>query len=284
MAMKTKTIILFMLIFIPFLMNGQNHFTDGMKWRTQVSGTHSPNPVVSIEVVTIEKTVDDNCFNLYSFYEDKTSDKELIAVIKTENDKVFFKPERVKTDEWYLLYDFSLKPGDGCFVYTPFVFTDSSVPYKTYVKCVGIEDYSEGGEWSVLLLEEYEDDTCSFMIGNGSWIKGLSSLNGFLYNNRFGVDGRVSKLLDVSDNGKILFSNTQTGVLEITDPSITNIKVNGLDIYISVNDDICGSLYSQDGMHMGNYKFSKTPTHIRLSNKGVYILKTGNTSRKIFVP
>lgn len=277
-------LILLILAFIPLLMNGQIHFTDGMKWRTQIYGTHEPEVVKSIEVVTIEKIPDDNCFKMYRSYEDNTSDRELIAVIKKEESKVYFNPNGLKSSEWYLLYDFNLKPGEGCFIYSPLTFSEDSEPYKTYVKCIGIdENFNE--DWSVLRLEEYTDDSCLNIIGHGSWIIGLSSLNGILYNNRFEVDGFSSRLLlEVSDDEKILYSNKQSGIIEMTDTSVPNIKVDGLDIYISVNDDMCGSIYSQSGVHMGDYKFSKTPTHIKLSNRGVYILKLENTSRKILVP
>ena len=282
-AMKIKRFILLILAFIPLLMNGQNHFKDGMKWRTQICGTHEPEGVKSIEVVTIEKTLDDNCFNMYRSYEENTSDRKLIAVIKTEESKVYFNPNRLKSSEWYLLYDFNLKPGEGCFIYSPLAFSKDSEPYKTYVKCIGIDEkFNE--DWSVLRLEEYKDDSCLRILGHGSWIIGLSSLNGILYNNRFEVDGFGSVLLEVSDDEKILYSNKQSGIIEITDTSIPNIKVDGLDIYISVNNDMCGSIYSQSGEHIGDYKLSKTPTHIKLSNRGVYILKLENTSKKILVP
>lgn len=281
--MNMKKFILLILAFIPLLMNGQIHFTDGMKWRTQIYGTHEPEVVKSIEVVTIEKTQDDNCFNMYRSYEDNISDRELIAVIKKEESKVYFNPNGFKYSEWYLLYDFGLKPGEGCFIYNPLTFSEDSEPYKTYVKCIGIDEkFNE--DWSLLRLEEYTDDSCLNIIGNGSWIIGLSSLNGILYNNRFEVDGFSSRLLDISDNERILYSNIQSGILEITDTSILNIKIDGLDISISVNDDICGSIYSQSGVHLGDYKFNKTPTYIKLSNRGIYILKLGNTSKKILVP
>ena len=283
MAMKIKSIILLILVFIPLLLNGQSHFTDGMKWRTQIYGTHEPEAVESIEVVTIEKTLDDNCFNMYRSYEDNTSEQELIAIIKKEESKVYFKPNGFNSSEWYLLYDFSLKPGKGCFIYNPLAFSKDSEPYKTYVKCIDIEEnFNE--DWNLLRLEEYEDDSCLNFLGNGSWIIGLSSLNGILYNNRFEVDGFSSKLLDVSDYEKILYSNSHSGILEITDTSNLNIKIDGLDISISVNDEICGSLYSQAGVLIGDYKFHKSPTLIKLPNRGVYILKLKNTAIKILVP
>lgn len=265
-------------------MNSQNYFTDGMKWRTQISGTHEPEVVTSIEVVTIEKTTSENCFYMYRSYENDAYNKDLIATIKTEESKVYFKLEGANNSEWYLLYDFSLKPGDGCFVYSPFTSYKNSTPYKTYVKCIGIEDNFEGSDWRVLRLEEYNDASCTNIIGTGSWIKGVSSLNGVLYNNHFGVDGVNRLLLDVSDNHKIIYSNNRTGISETTDTPIPNIRIQDLDVYISVNGNISGSLYSQTGIQIGNYIFNQTPTHIKLSHKGVYILQLGNNAIKILVP
>lgn len=283
MEMKMKRIILIMLAFIPFIMNGQVHFTDGMKWRTEFSGTHTPEWVTSIEVVTIEKTLDDNCFNLYRSDEDNTSERELIAVIKQEESKVYFNPNGYKSSEWYLLYDFSLKPGEGCYIYNPVVLSKDSEPYKTYIKCIGIDEkFNE--DWSAMLLEEYTDDSCLYILGTGSWITGLSSLNGILHNNRFGDDGVYTRLLDISCGERIIYSNKPSGISEITDTDDLNIKIEGLDISVSAKDNICGSIYTQAGIHMGDYKFSKTPTHIKLSHRGIYIIKLGNTAKKILVP
>ena len=282
--MKTKSFFILMLIFIPLLMNSQNYFTDGMRWRTQISGTHKPEIVTLIEVVTIEKTMNDNCFYMYRSYENGPHNKELIALIKTEESKVYFQLEKSNSSEWYLLYDFNLKPGDGCFVYSPFTSYQNPTPYKTYVKCIGIEENFEHKDWRLLQLEEYQDASCSKLIGNGTWIKGISSLNGVLYNNRFGVDGVNSLLLDVSDNNKIIYSHQQTAISELTDTLIPNIRIQGLDVYISVDGNIKGSLYAQNGVHLGNYMFNQTPTHVKLSSKGVYVLQLENKSVKILVP
>lgn len=279
--MNVKSFVIGLIVFTPLLMNGQIHFTDGMKWRTQVFGTHEPEGVTSIEVATIEKTSDDNCFNIYRTYEDNSSYKELIALIKTEDSKVLFKPKESISSEWYLLYDFSLKPGEGCFIYTPLVIKEDSIPAKTYIKCIGIDDNFDDEKWRLLLLEEYSDDSYTYFLGEGSWIDGLSSMNGFLYNNCFEVDGGTTKLLEVSDNEGIIYSNNQSGVSEITDSSNPDIKIDGLDVYISVGEELLGSLYSLSGTHIGNCRLSKTTTHIALPDKGIYILKIGNISRKI---
>lgn len=275
--------ILFILSLIPFVMEAQTSFTDGMKWRTQISGTHNPEPVTTIETVTIEKTSGDNIYDMYRFYEDNKSAKEYVAVIKTDGSKVYFKPVDSKTSDWYLLYDFGIKPGEGCFVYSLVTSSISSTPERTYIKCVGMEDSVECEGWH-MLLEEYRDDSCSELLGTGSWIKGLSSLNGILYNNRFDVDGFCSKLLDVSVGGGILYSNRESGTKEMIEPPIPEITIDGLDIHITVNTEICGALYSMSGIKIGNYKFSRSPVVIKLSDSGIYILRIGNNSKKIFVP
>ncbi|MDE5652065.1 MAG: hypothetical protein K2I48_01195, partial [Muribaculaceae bacterium] len=270
--MKTKDIILLFMFFIPFLVNGQNHFVDGMTWRTRVCGTHDPEAKESIEVVSIEKGVDNDCFNMYRSYEDNAYDREFIAVIKNEGSKVYFNPAGINSSEWYLLYDFGLKPGEGCFVYCPLAISEDSKPYKTYVKCLCIDEkFNE--DWDVLRLEEYTDDSCTTMIGNGSWIRGLSSVNGVLYNNRFEDDGFGSVLLDVRDNERIIYSNSQSGILETTDIASVEVKIDGLEISISVDDDVYGCIYSQTGLNIGEFRFSKTPTCIKLSNRGIYILR-----------
>lgn len=275
-----RNVVLFILLFLPLLMNGQSFFTDGMKWRTQIFGTQEQEPVAAIEVVTIERTPEDNCFDMFRSYEDNMSAKELIAVIRTEESKIFFQPKDSKNSEWYLMYNFGLKQGEGCFIYSPLSSSENSVPVKTYIKCVSIDKSSE---YEVLLLEEYADDSCSNIIGRGSWIKGLSSLNGFLYNNRFEVDGFSSRLLDVSDNERILYTDKQSCILETTGHSIPDIKIDGLDVYISVDDEICGSLYFISGELIGKYKFSQIPAHIVLPDRGIYVLQVGKVSRKIMI-
>ncbi len=277
--MRRKAFIL--LLAIPLLMAGQTYLKDGMKLRTRIIGTHDPTLSVGYQVATIEQLEEGNNFNVYKSHKADLSDNELIAVIKTEDSKVFFRLHDSNNDEWYLLYDFGLKPGEGCYVYSP---RASSTPYKTYVKCVGIVDNFESTELTALQLEEYLDDSCDFLDGQGFWLKGLSSTNGFLQNNGFNLDGAGTKLIEISDGQNIIYLSKDAGVSDIIDSSDADIKISGSDIYVSTNDEVCGSLYSQSGAHIGNYTFGKTPLRINLSPNEVYILKIGNNSTKILIP
>ena len=281
-----KGVTLFLLSLVPLVMNSQTSFTDGMKWRTQIIGTHDPEAVASIETVTIEKSVEDDCLKMYRYYENNVSDREFVASVMIDKDKVYFRPCDSKSSEWYLLYDFGMEPGEGCYIYNPVTFSENSIPYFTYVKCVGIDDGSDYNGWKAMSMEEYRDDSCSDILGKGTWLKGLSSLNGILYNNCFGIDGLgATLLLDVSDNEKNIYPNNSTGIVqarETLDPNF-NIKIDGSNIEIFTSHETIGSLYDQSGVLIGEYRFSKTPTKITLPSKGIYILKSGNVSQKILV-
>ena len=281
-----KGITLFLLSLVPLVMNSQVCFTDGMKWRTQIIGTQDPVAVATVETVTIEKSVDDECFKMYRYYENNVSDREFVAFVMTDKDKVYFRPCDSKSTEWYLMYDFGMEPGEGCYIYSPISFSENSNPCFTYVKCVGIDDGSEFGRWKAMSLEEYRDDSCSNKLGTGTWLTGLSSLNGILYNHCFDIDGfGATLLLDVSDNEKKIYPNISTGVVQATETLVPhfNIKIDGTDIKISTDHETIGSLYDQSGVLIGDYRFSKTPTSIALPSKGIYILKSGNITKKILV-
>ena len=61
-----------------------------------------------------------------------------------------------------------------------------------------LEAYDEKGErfeFPALYVEEYDTEKCEVRYGEGCWLKGIASTNGFLFNNRFEVEGRGSTLL-----------------------------------------------------------------------------------------
>ena len=280
-----KKLILFSCLLVPLLMYGQCYLTDGMTWRTQIIGLILPEEFISTEIVSIEQTEDEGCFNMYSSNIDYSPTPELVAVIRIDGDKVYFRPVWSESSEWYLAYDFGLKPGEGCYVYD---MSDkgeySDTPRKTYVKCVSIEESSEEEGWSVMTLEESLDSSSPSHGRPGEWIKGLSSSGGILYNNGFDICGMGSLLIEVSVNGETIYLNKSAGNAEIRDSSSPDIRVEGSDIRVSTDGDVRGSLYSGAGTHIGDYRFGKTPTHIRVPDSGVYILRTGDVSRKVFIP
>lgn len=166
--------------------------------------------------------------------------------------------------------------------------TDRPERFKTYIKCVGISENSESeiDDWITMELEEYEDETCIEPCGERNqenWIKGLSSMRGVLWNNRFDVLGGYGALLEVFDNETLIYLRGSVGVEGTTVDAIPEIKIDGCSVSVTTNVDSCGSLFSQSGQHIADHKFSETPTIINVPDSGIYIFKIGNFTKKIFI-
>lgn len=279
-----RGLIIFLSVFVAFLVNGQVQFSDGMKWYSIVCGTHKPQPTYSTELVTLEKTDDAGIFKVFQRNLDHDTDREFVAFIKSDADKVYFKFDESETAEWYLMYDFGLQPGEGCYVYGLYNGNNNIPPRKTYVKCTSIEDSSEYQGWSVMKLEEYEDETCSQWYMDGTWIKDLASEGGLTFNNGFDLCG-IGSTLDsvVLSDGTVVFSNPKSGISDISNSSRTDIRVVGHEIFVSAADKTLACLYTLTGLQLGNYVLGKSPIAISVPACGVYILKVGSSSKKIMV-
>lgn len=119
MRVKHKIFITLVLLLISVAMNGQLYFKDGMKWCTKVGYPYYYD-TSKVEVVTLEGTDEDGCLKMYCFYDDNISEKKMIALIKTEDEKAYFKFDDSETSQWYLMYDFGLNVGEGCYIYNFF--------------------------------------------------------------------------------------------------------------------------------------------------------------------
>lgn len=146
--MKHSYLLFITIIFAAILAKANDpsetiYFTDGMEWRTEITGTQSSNATFSLETVTIEDYIDDVIFKMFRHYNNDTSYQEFIAFVKTIGDKVFFSSESSDDSDWYLLYDFGITDGEGCYVYSPLVMSTSKIPYKTYIKCIGVNELTD---------------------------------------------------------------------------------------------------------------------------------------------
>lgn len=279
-----RALIIFLSAIVAFLVNGQVQFSDGMKWYSIVCGTHKPQPTYSTELVTLEKTDDAGIFKVFRRNLDHDTDSELVAFIKIDADKVYFKFDDSETSEWYLMYDFGLQPGEGCYVYEPYKRSGNTPPVRTYIKCTSIEESSEYQGWSVMKLEEYANEDFCLWPEDGIWIKDLASVRGLLGNNRFGMCGGGTTLDSVVlSDGTVVFSNPKSGISDINVSSKTDIRVVGHEIFVAAADKTPASLYTLTGLQLGNYVLGTSPIAISVPACGVYILKIGSTSQKIMV-
>lgn len=275
-----KNTLFFAFMTLPFLLNAETYFKDGMQWRTLVVGTHIPGGAHSLETVTLQKSATGDWLEMKSHTvgidEVHTSD-EFIGYVKSEGDKVFFKLTDAEDAESYLFYDFGLKEGEGCYVYSPIFNLNIS-----YVKCVGIGEDPEFPGFETMSLIEYRDDSCTGFSSEMRWIKGLSSERGVLFNNfldMVGVGGRL--LWDATYDGKTLYSNPMVRVEEISSESGIDIRTDGLMLTVSAKAPVEGCIYSLSGVNLGNYTFGENPTTISLPAKGLYILKAGEKAIKV---
>lgn len=152
--------------------------------------------------------------------------------IRTEGDKVYFKYASGENSDWYLMYDFGLNVGEGCYVYSPF-YSDDKVPYKSYIKVTGF-DTDKQTKLPLMHLREYKDETCSMeYFEEGSWIKGLSSLLGVNCPNGFGLGGTpFLQLEEVFYEDKVVYKAQTTGIQNTQDDSF-KVTIDGSKLHIT---------------------------------------------------
>ena len=106
---------------MPMLVTAQTYFKDGTTWKTRLCGTLSAYNTVYYNTyakLNGTETVDGHQALKLFYYEETKPEPQLYAYIRTDGDKVYFKPANAAEDTWYLMYDFGLKAGESCEVYS----------------------------------------------------------------------------------------------------------------------------------------------------------------------
>lgn len=275
-----KLFTLFALAMLPAFAIGQSYFKDGTTWKTLVTSTTTPYGQSSVEVSTLsgQQVVDGyNTLKLYYTNDGNESSTTFIAYIRTDNDKVYFKLADSESEDWRLMYDFGLSVGEGCYVY---YLCNGSVNEsdKTYIKCTGISDDASG--LKVMSLEEYNDETCSFLYGTGKWLKGLASENGLRYNNRFNMDGLGSTLLEAYNGSEVFYSKTVTDIANAR-PDGLGVRIDGKNLCVSNAGGQEIALYTTDGVRIARTVAAGGTASLTLPGSGMYLLKVGDNVKKV---
>lgn len=270
---------------LPMLIFGQECFTNGTEWKMMIKSIE-PQPKTSIEISKLDGMVNIDgyeAFKMYSEYENKPDSKTLLYYVRKENDKVFFKLPDDDSEEWYLMYDFGLAVGEGCYIYNPTFTISFKKLYKTYLKCISITK-DETSDNTIMGMEEYKDDTFELLRGEGEWIKGISSTLGINYNTGFGRTGGEFRLIEVKNGDRVFYSDNTTSISKVSNAPL-RYRVDGLNINLSgteVSDKI--QVYYTNGALLGNFTANGNSINIRVPNSGVYVLKLKNTTISIHVP
>lgn len=286
--MKTFSFLLFAIVLLPMLSFGQTCFTGGMEWRTQLVSTADPTGRSTVEVSTLEEAVlvdGYEALKMYSMYENEPESKAMKYYVRTDNDRVFFKLPGSTSGAWYLMYDFGLTAGQGCYVYSPVFAGDGNEPLRSYVKCVNIGT-AEAPDVCLMEMEEFKDESCVEPTGKGTWLKGISSENGVDYNIGFGMDGIGTLLLSAKNGSNVLFSRNTTSISNVPQSAL-KYHVEGLNLVVSgvmPGDKL--QICQTDGTVIGNFIAKDTEVSIRLPKAGLYILRSeknvGNIVIQVF--
>ena len=270
---------------LPMLIFGQECFTNGTEWKMMIRSIEY-QPKTSFEISKLDGMVNINgydAFKMYSEYENKPDSKTLLYYVRTENDKVFFKLPDDDSEEWYLMYDFGLAVGEGCYIYNPTFTINDKELYKTYLKCISITK-DETSDNTIMGMEEYKDDTFELLRGEGEWIKGISSTLGINYNTGFGRTGGEFRLIEVKNGDRVFYSDNTTSISKVSNAPL-RYRVDGLNINLSETepgDNI--QVYYTSGALLGNFTAKGNSIDISVPNSGMYILKIKNTTISIHVP
>lgn len=190
---------------------GQTCFKDGTEWKAQIDPDADPTEHY-VKISRLEGTVNIGGYEALKMYterEGRPETKYLNYYVRTDKDKVYFMPAEYNSGTWYLMYDFGMTPGQGCYMYRPPY--GNQEPYRSYVKCVSIGQ-EEGYNYPVMELVDYMDETCDELTkGDGRWLKGVSSLNGVDFNIGFGLTGTGGgTLLEVKNGNDVYYSKTSS--------------------------------------------------------------------------
>ena len=278
--------LLLVLSFVAQSVLAQSYFKDGTKWKTSYYGyaQESSVPTYMFEIDELDgyEIVDGyEALKMYHTHSDKPSERNLNLYIRTEGDKVYFKYASGENSDWYLMYDFGLKEGEGCYVYSPF-YSDDKVPYKSYIKVTGF-DTDEQTKMTLIRLNEYKDETCSTEYSEeGAWIKGLSSLLGVDSPGGFGLGGTpLLQLEEVSYEDNVVYKASTTGIQNTQDHTF-KVAIEGNKLHIT-NIDVPSkvTLYTVDGAICKQIMSNSNCADIVVPSNGTYILKVGDKSKKV---
>lgn len=278
--MKTLTSIV--LLTIPLLAMGENLFQEGSIWHVRYTGTHRPDPVYTDTEFRAEGDTTINgseALKISSAIIGNGAPATPAVYVKSENGRILFWDKN--TRDWYLMYDFNLKEGDGCTVYSIPLNDNIKSPEPTYVKCIQTGPNPYYGNIPQIALHEFTDSSLSNYIGEGEWLVGIGSTKGVIENNRFEIlDGRTSHLTHASYYDNIICQYAPSGIIFLNDQSI-QVSVNGKTLQFPQSGSNTISVFSSAGILLDNIDISSGECRISLPDKGIYIISDGPHNIKL---
>lgn len=276
--MKIKQILLITCIFLPFMTKAEMYFEVGTKWVSEYISTSTPDCPKSEVSITMEQTNNPDPELALGFYGNSSYyDNTLFAYVKVEGERVYVRSITDNDVQWYLIYDFGLQPGAGNYFYMPLENQFTGNVVKRYLRCNSISKTEEFGDWDVMAMEEFEDESCEQSYGEGYWIKGLSSERGVLDNMYFDASGVLASLIAVYHNDKVIFKPLKVNVESLAKEMV--ISVNGKNIRIPDCTPMSrGIISSVDGIVVRDFVIG-VDTEINIPVSGLYVMNICGNSQ-----
>lgn len=273
-----KKFLLFVLIAVAALgCAAQNLFTPGAVYEYDF-GIQDPKKdwVVTMTLEDAGTYFGRECLGIYADNFHNTGEEhQLVLVIYVEGDcdKVYYLP-REDEDKWYLMYDFTLQPGDECVAYRPYLpdwNEDRNDHDFNTVVCSSREPQSDiAVDSEVICLQE--DHMPGF-----KWIKGFGSEVGIYPN----IWGNLQGYYGIG----LLKATTPDGFVVYERAGIHDVESAEAAPVVSGNTVTAGarpvSVYGIDGRPAGSAASGES---VKLSDAGIYIIsERGGTARKAVV-
>ena len=267
--------------------NTSEVFKEGTHW--QINGAAialnpngSPNGTVTwpeIEVLEGKSNIlGKECFMLWR-YSDSPAEKELIAYIYTDNEKVYF-ANPTNPETWNLLYDFNIEEGDTFTYSYPFDLTGEII--DCVLKCTNISSNEIYSYLPTIELSTVNDNDDINSWPNACWIKGNGSIYGLLHPSLdfVGIGYALQKVW----NGDKVFMEVKTSGVQM--PETSNIEIKTLNNAIQIIGatpgtmvkvfDICGNLISENMAY-------DTTLSIPADFTGIYLIQVNNKVFKTMI-
>ncbi len=212
--MNRFRITLFVIIMMALfpIANAENAYVDGTVWDVQTCGIIFP--IISYGSATykldgVREIGGYEAMQLYQLYPDY--DPKFIAFVRTEDDKVYF-TNNEENPEWYLCFDFGMKPGDERICYN--MFEKHPCPSNgMLMRCLAETTNTKYGDYPALEMVQVPKSG-TYQNSTEIWLKGLGSESGPEICSWAGVVGGGYTLLRVTIGDRVIFENPGSGIAE----------------------------------------------------------------------
>lgn len=229
-------------------------FKEKAKWITKVKSENAPEYTETIRLAAGEKIGDFETLRMLSSIDGK--DEKTIGNIRTEGQKVYFSTE-ANPSQWYLIYDFNLRPGQDCRYYS--VMANGSEPRETGAKCTEIADYELAPVTKVQL-------------DNGkTWLRGVGSSTGPVT-----TPDAETTLTELWIGNSLRFKFVDDVAIETVD-SDADYSFSIDNRTLTTSGDVPAFVYNVDGRLVG------AGASVTLNSPGLYIVRQGHNVRKVLV-